>query len=153
MHICVGKLTTIGSDNGLSPEWHQGIIWTIAGILLIGPLGTNLSEILLGIQTFSFKKCIWKCSLQNGVHLSRPQCVKYTDQSVSRCSYRDCNTSWFKNASYINYLYSIFIHCKKICTILEQYMYIYESLHSIITYVMCIYTMVIILVDLPLSNM
>ena len=55
-HICVDKLTTIGSDNGLSPGRRQAIIWTIAGILLIRPLGTNFSEILIGIQTFSFKK-------------------------------------------------------------------------------------------------
>ena len=55
-HICVGKLTIIGSDNGLSPVRRQAIIWTIAGILLIGPLGTNFSEILIGIQTFSFRE-------------------------------------------------------------------------------------------------
>ena len=55
-HICVGKLTIIGSDNGLSPERRQAIIWTNAGILLIGPLGTNFSEILMEIQTFSLKK-------------------------------------------------------------------------------------------------
>ena len=55
-HIYVGNLTIIGSDNGLSPSRHQAIIWTSAGILLIGPLGTNFSEILIGIQTFSFKK-------------------------------------------------------------------------------------------------
>ena len=30
----------IGSDNGLSPDRHQAIIWTNAGILLIGPLRT-----------------------------------------------------------------------------------------------------------------
>ena len=55
-HICVGKLTIIASDNGLSPDRRQAIIWTIAGILLIGPLGTNFSEILIGIETFSFTK-------------------------------------------------------------------------------------------------
>ena len=55
-HICVSKLTSIGSDNGLSPGWHQAIIWTYAGILLIGPLGTDLSEILIEIYTFPFKK-------------------------------------------------------------------------------------------------
>ena len=55
-HICVGKLTIIGSDNGLSPERHQAIIWINAGILLIGPLGTNSSEISIEIQTFSLKK-------------------------------------------------------------------------------------------------
>ena len=61
-HICVGKLTIIGSDNGLAPERRQAIIWTNAGILLIGPLGTNFSEILIEIQTFSFKKIHLKMS-------------------------------------------------------------------------------------------
>ena len=55
-HICVSKLTIIGSDNGLSPERHQAVIWTNAGILLNRRLGTNFSEILIGNQTFSFKK-------------------------------------------------------------------------------------------------
>ena len=61
-HICVGKLTIIGSDNGLSPERRQAIIWTNAGILLIRPLGTNFSEILIEIQTFSLKKIRLKMS-------------------------------------------------------------------------------------------
>ena len=47
MHICVGKLTTIGSDNDLLPGWRQAIIWTSAGILLIEPSGTKFSEILM----------------------------------------------------------------------------------------------------------
>ena len=55
-HICISKLTIIGSDNGLSPTRRQAIIWTNAGILLIGPLGTNFIEILIAMQTFSFKK-------------------------------------------------------------------------------------------------
>ena len=46
-HICISELTIIGSDNGLSPNGRQAIIWTNAGLLLIGPLGTNLSEILI----------------------------------------------------------------------------------------------------------
>ena len=61
-HICVGKLTTIGSDNGLSPGRRQAIIWTNAGLLLIGPLGTNFSEILIEILTFSFNKLHLKVS-------------------------------------------------------------------------------------------
>ena len=55
-HICVGNLTIIGSDNGLSPRRRQAIIWTNAEILLIGPYGTNFSEILIEILTFSFMK-------------------------------------------------------------------------------------------------
>ena len=39
------KYTIIASDNGLSPGRRQAIIWTNAWILLIGPLGTNISEI------------------------------------------------------------------------------------------------------------
>ena len=61
-HICVGKLTIIGSDDDLSPERRQAIIWTNAGILLIRPLGTNFSEILMEIQTFSLKKIRMKMS-------------------------------------------------------------------------------------------
>ena len=52
----------IGSDNGLSPYGHQAIIWTNAGILLIGPLGTSFSEILIKIHAFSFKKMHLKMS-------------------------------------------------------------------------------------------
>ena len=75
-HICVSKLPIIGSDNGLSPGRRQAIIWTIAGILLIGPLETNFSEILIRIQTFSFKKNAFEnivCEMV-GI-LSRPRCV------------------------------------------------------------------------------
>ena len=61
-HICVGKLTIIGSDNGLLPGRHQAIIWTNAGILLTEPLGTNFSEILIGIQIFSFMNMRLKMS-------------------------------------------------------------------------------------------
>ena len=61
-HICVSNLTIIGSDNGLSPDRRQAIIWTNAGLLLIGPLGTNFSEFLIAILTFSFKKMRLKVS-------------------------------------------------------------------------------------------
>ena len=61
-HICVGNITIIGSDNGLSPGRRHIIIWTNAGILLIGPLGTNFKEIVIGIQTFSVQKMHLKMS-------------------------------------------------------------------------------------------
>ena len=61
-HICVGNLTIIGLDNGLSPGRRQAIIWTNAGILWIGPWRTNFTEILIGIHTFSFKKTHFKMS-------------------------------------------------------------------------------------------
>ena len=35
-HICVSKIAIIGSENGLSPDRRQAIIWTNAEMLLIG---------------------------------------------------------------------------------------------------------------------
>ena len=46
-YICVGNLIIIGSDNGLSSVKYQAIIWINVGILLIGPLVTNFSEMLI----------------------------------------------------------------------------------------------------------
>ena len=56
IYICIGKLTIIGSDNGLLPGWRQAIIWTNAKILLIWPLVSWFSEILTQTLAFSFKK-------------------------------------------------------------------------------------------------
>ena len=61
-HICVGNLTIIGSDNGLSPDRRQAITRTNVGILLIGLLWTNFSEMLIEIHIFSFKKIHLKMS-------------------------------------------------------------------------------------------
>ena len=55
-HICVSNLTSIASDNGLSPGGRQAIIWTNAGTLLTGPSRTNFIEMR------------WKCRLWNGGH-------------------------------------------------------------------------------------
>ena len=65
MYICINKLTIIGSDNGLLPGQRQPVIWTIDGILLIVPSGTNYIEILIEIHTFfiqedAFKNVVWK---------------------------------------------------------------------------------------------
>ena len=62
MHICVGKITIIVSDNVLYPLPVPSHIWTNAGLLLIGPLGTNFSEILIEILIFSFTKMRLKLS-------------------------------------------------------------------------------------------
>ena len=74
-HIWVSKLTIIISDNGLSPGRRQAIIWTSAGILLIDPLETSFSEIVIEIYTFSLTKMHSEMSSI----LSRPQglvCLK-----------------------------------------------------------------------------
>ena len=77
-HICVSKLTIIGSDNGLLPGRRQAIIRTNAGILFIEPLGTNFSEILIEIRTFSFKKMCLKVSSAK----RRPFCLGLNVLSV-----------------------------------------------------------------------
>ena len=66
-HKCVGNAIIIGSDNALprgrAPS-HYLKFWTNAEILLIGPLQTNFSEILIKIHTFlSFKKMRLRVSL------------------------------------------------------------------------------------------
>ena len=68
-HLCVSKLTIIGSDNGLSPGRRQAIIWTNAGILLIRLLGINFNVMLIEILTFSFMKSV-VCEMAS--ILSRP---------------------------------------------------------------------------------
>ena len=66
-HICVGSVTIISSDNGLSPGRRQAIAWINAAMLLIRILGTNFSEILIEITTFSIKY-IWKWCQEIGGH-------------------------------------------------------------------------------------
>ena len=75
-HICVDKLTIIGSDNGLSPGWRQAIIWTNYGILLIALIGTICNEIPIKIHTFSSINPFENVVQKMAAILSRPQWVK-----------------------------------------------------------------------------
>ena len=81
-HICVGKLTIIGSDNGLSPGRHQAIIWTNAGKLLIGnKLQWNFNRNSnIFIEENTFENVVGEILLIS----SRPQCVKYIPGFVMR---------------------------------------------------------------------
>ena len=99
-HICVGKLTIIGSDNGLSPGRHQAITWTNAGILLIGPLGTNFSKTLIRMQIFPFMKMHLKMLFAKW----RPFCLSLnvltpdgTRSSVGIALNEDLSSSLFAN--------------------------------------------------------
>ena len=91
-HICVGNLTIIGSDNGLSPGWGQAITWTNVGILLIGPLENKLQwNIHRNSYIFIQEDPFEKCGLKNGGlfclglnvlmhhHSSGRHCIKVTD--------------------------------------------------------------------------
>ena len=103
--ICVSKLNAVVSDNGLSPEWHQDIIWTNAGILLIGTSGTNFSEILSQIHTFSSKKMHLKTSAK-----WRPFClgldvlifftnVQFCNHRFDNCVAENCAWMFFTDMS------------------------------------------------------
>ena len=116
-HICVSKLSSIASDNGLSPVRRQAIIWTNAGILLIGPWVTNFSELLIDIHTFSFKKIDLKMSSAKW----RPFCLglnvlnHISHQHHQRrcllhrtCWYYDCYVSTAKK-SVMKHLFLLFL--------------------------------------------
>ena len=102
-HICVGNLTFIGSDNGLSPDRCQAIIWTNVGILLIGPQGTNFSEVLIEIHTFSIKKKRLKVSSEKW----RPFCLGLNVLKM-QSSPNSLMTRWFQGSSYLLYKTSTF---------------------------------------------
>ena len=97
-HICVSKLTIIGSNNGLSPGWRQAIIRTNAGILLIEPLGTNFSENVIEIYTFSLKKMHLKMSSGKW----RPFCLGLNVLTIHPVT--ACN--WYENHVALNFLKS-----------------------------------------------
>ena len=52
-HICVSNTKIIGSDNGLLPVRRLPIIWSNAGISMIGHLGISFSKTLIVICAFS----------------------------------------------------------------------------------------------------
>ena len=88
-HICINKLTIIGSDNGLWLGRSQAIIWTDAGVSLIGSLWTNFNEILIEIHPFTLKKVyfenvVWKMASI----LSRLQCIKVNIWPKAQCPSR-----------------------------------------------------------------
>ena len=97
-HKCVSKQTIIGSDNSLSPGRRQAIIWTNAGILLIGNLGINFSETLIEIYTFSFKKMHLKMSSGKW----RPSCLGL---NVLNLVFTGCGcVSWYHDDDFPHYL-------------------------------------------------
>ena len=65
-HECVCKLSIIVSDNGLSPDRHQALIWTNVAILSIRHLETYFDEILFKIQKFLLKNYLEKAAIKKG---------------------------------------------------------------------------------------
>ena len=122
-HICVGKLNIIGSDNVLSPGRRQAIIWTNAGVLLFGPLGTNFSEILvvckmaaicLGLNELMqmvwgvLLKITWVLSVcQMCPLMSRREDYVFVEKIMLACSY--VNFIVIKQGTLIQYVNSRFL--------------------------------------------
>ena len=92
-HICVSKLTIIGSDYGLSPGRRQAIIWTNAGILLIRTLGTNFSEILnscIFIQENAFENVVCEmASICLGLNVLNIAIVTLPDTVLTWCHWKE----------------------------------------------------------------
>ena len=53
---------SVASGNGMSPVWRHAITWTSAGLLSIGLMGRNFSEIRIKIQNFPVAKMHFKMS-------------------------------------------------------------------------------------------
>ena len=63
LHVCSNhSWVSIGSGNGLLPVRRLAINWTNVGLLSFRLLGTNFSEIRIGIISSSFKKMYLKLS-------------------------------------------------------------------------------------------
>ena len=113
-HICVSKIIIIGSDNGLSPGRRQTINWNNARILLIGLSGTNFSEILIEIHTFSSKTCIWKCLLEKFGHFVSASMVLATIRDDTWNGARICGLIYYSVVT----LYSHQYHGQQACCLL-----------------------------------
>ena len=61
IYASVNRVSVV-SDSGLSPIRRQAINLTNSELLQIGPLGTKLCKLLIGTQTFPFKKIHLKTS-------------------------------------------------------------------------------------------
>ena len=107
-HICVSKQTIIGSDNGLSPGRRQAIISTNDGILSIRHLGTNVSEILIKIHTFSFKKIHLKMSSGK----LRPFCLGLDELTATLTEFWPAKKIW-----HFAVLESAYLHMENVKTL------------------------------------
>ena len=91
MHIWVSKHTNNGSDNGSSPGRRQAIIWTNAGILLMGPFGI----LNIFIKKDAFQNVVWKMAAIS----SGPQCVDFNDLRMTSSSIWWLQKVWYKTGT------------------------------------------------------
>ena len=95
-HICVCKLTIIGSDNGLSPEWHQAIMnqcWNIVKWTLRNKLQWNFKRnwyIFLQENVFEKSSRNWR-PFCLGLHVLIPLLVPVRGPSEDTPPQVSCN--------------------------------------------------------------
>ena len=72
MHICISRLTIIGSDNGVSPGHYLNQYWNIVEWELRNKFQWNLKQNqYILIQENAFENIAWRMA----AIWSRPQCV------------------------------------------------------------------------------
>ena len=98
----------IHSDNGLSPIRSKAIIWTNAGLLSIGPLGTNFGEILINI-IFLFTKM--HPFFPGGDGLSA-LCMNYICMQHYGCSCCCMIAAWLRQTSHLCIMFPLMGLCK-----------------------------------------
>ena len=115
MHMCIGNLASIGSDNGLSPGRRQAIMWTNARILLNWHTGTIFRELLMEILTVSFRKMRLKGSFAKW----RPCCLDFNVLMRHYCfdvyyihGYRSMN-GYFRDVHVTKLYKSLYIQWEK----------------------------------------
>ena len=96
-HICVSKLTIIGSENGVVPT-TPAIIWANAGILFIGRLRTNIKKIQSKFVHFHSIKPFWKW---------RPFCLRVNVFYHTKCHPCTGNISHFQLLSICSWINQI----------------------------------------------
>ena len=94
-HICVGKLTIIGSENGLSPRRRQANIWTNAGSFLIESLEQTSMKYQSEFKYFHWRKCAENVVCEMTSILSRPRCVNRALFFISCNPFIDTNRHIF----------------------------------------------------------
>ena len=100
-YVSVNKVN-IGSDNDLASVWHQAVLWTNVGVLLLEPLGTNFSEIWNKVQTYSYKKMSLKMLSAKWWSF----CLKVTSCYQTWCdSHRSTHSGSPLNKSIFFYIY------------------------------------------------
>ena len=111
----VSKLIITGSDNGLLPGQRQVIVWTNAGILLIGPLGNKLKwnpnqDSYIFFKENALENVVWKMA----AILSRPHCVNTVTTTLLSwwwyCEYYFHNLVWQESCLVMMLLRQLLTH-------------------------------------------